>query len=94
MCHIKQISKVSRKTATCLTRLPWGKGLFSPIQMAMKGNPDFINLTANLKQILADWRYIIHYMAAHPTDVSQLIIIIKFIFYMLSVSLFSWLIKR
>ena len=54
--------------------LPGGKGLFSAIQMAMVGNPDFITMTTDLKQILSDWQYIISFMEKHPTSIHQLVV--------------------
>ena len=53
--------------------IPGGKGLFRPIQQAVQGNPEFINITTELKQILGDWRYFIKYMARNPTSVFQLV---------------------
>ena len=54
--------------------IPGGRGLFSPIQMAMVGNPNFITLTDDLVEILADWRYIIGFMESHPTSILQLVV--------------------
>jgi hypothetical protein len=39
----------------------------------MHSNTRFINLTAELKQILSDWQYIITYMKNHPSSVLQLV---------------------
>ena len=70
---LNRFQKLGGKLQHASLGFPGGKGLFSSIQMAMKGNPEFINLTPNLKQILTDWCYIIYYMAKHPTDVAQLV---------------------
>ena len=53
--------------------IPGGRGMFSPIQAAMVGDPDFINMTDALRLCLEDWHYFIHYLEKHPTHVYQLV---------------------
>ena len=53
--------------------LPGGRGFFSPIQMAMVGDPEFINLTPALKECLKDWQIVIRHMEKNPTSVLQLV---------------------
>jgi hypothetical protein len=48
--------------------------LFSPIQMAMLGNPDFINITPEIIQIMQDWKYMVKVMENTPTSVAQLVV--------------------
>jgi hypothetical protein len=53
--------------------LPGGQGFFSPLQMAMVGDPEFINLTPALKECLKDWQVVIRHMEKNPTSVLQLV---------------------
>ena len=71
---LKKFQQLAGKLQHASFGIPGGKGLFSPLQMAMAGNPDFINLTPLIKQTLQDWRCIIHFMEKHPTSVLQLTI--------------------
>ena len=41
--------------------------------MAMVGDPEFINLTPELKQCLKDWQVVIRHMEKNPTSVLQLV---------------------
>ena len=70
---LNKFQKLSGKLQHASFGIPSGKGLFSPIQMAMRGNPEFIALSNELKIILEDWRYIIRYLKNNPTSVSQLV---------------------
>ena len=84
---ILQIRKILQKKRPSLNRyqrlagklqhasygLPGGRGFFSPIQMAMVGDPEFINLTPELKQCLKDWQVVIRHMEKNPTSVLQLV---------------------
>ena len=70
---LNEFQKLAGKLQHASFGIPGGSSLFSPIQTAMAGNPAFIHMTDELKQILADWRYIIHYMCKNPTSVLQLI---------------------
>jgi hypothetical protein len=52
--------------------IPGGKGLFSPIYNAMKGDPDPIVISPWLKQALQDWLIILHRIASRPMSVLEL----------------------
>jgi hypothetical protein len=52
--------------------LPGGKGLFSPIQLAMSGSPDFINMTHDIQVVLSDWVKLLMQIKKTPTSVLQL----------------------
>ena len=71
---LKKFQSLAGKLQHASLGIPGGEGLFSPIQMAMHNNPKFINITPHLRQILTDWRYMIHYLQLHPTSVLQLIV--------------------
>jgi hypothetical protein len=71
---LNKFQKLAGKLQHASFGIPGGKGLFSPVQMAMTKNPDFINITNELKIILSDWRYMIHFLQKHPTSVLQLIV--------------------
>ena len=84
---VKEIDKVRRLDAIPLNRMqklagklqhasyamPGGWGLFSPIQMAMRGNPRQVTLTPFLKETLKDWKAIIKELSSLPTHVLQLV---------------------
>ena len=70
---LQKFQKLAGKLQHASYGMPGGVGLFSPIQMAMKGNPNFIILTPELKHILDDWRFMIRLMESSPTSVLQLV---------------------
>ena len=70
---LNKYQKLAGKLQHASFGLPGGKGLFSPIQMAMAGNPDFITLTDELKECLKDWQTILRHMERNPTSVLQLV---------------------
>jgi hypothetical protein len=70
---LNKCQKLAGKLQHASFGLLGGKGLFSPIQMAMTGNPEFIPLSTELKHCLKDWQMIIWSMEAHPTSVQQLV---------------------
>jgi hypothetical protein len=69
---LNKYQKIAGKLQHASFGLPNGRALFTPIQMAMVGNPKFIALTDELKQILLDWITIINQMKQVPTSVLQL----------------------
>ena len=71
---LNKFQKLAGKLQHASFGIPKGRSLFSPIQMAMGGNPDFITVTIELRIILEDWRYIIKYLKNNPTSVSQLVV--------------------
>jgi hypothetical protein len=70
---LNKYQKLAGKLQHASLGLPGGKGLFSPIQIAMQGNPEFVPLTCVLKQCLKDWQAIIRHMEKNPTSVLQLV---------------------
>jgi hypothetical protein len=70
---LNKYQKLAGKLQHASFGLPGGRGLFSPIQMAMSGNPEFIPLTDDLKNCLKDWQAILRHMESHPTSVLQLV---------------------
>ena len=70
---LNSFQKLSGRLQHASFALPGGKGLFSPIQRHMVGSPSFINITPELKLILADWKYFIRYLSKNPTSVFQLV---------------------
>lgn len=71
---LNKFQKMAGKLQHASFGLPGGTSLFSPIQRAMAGDPDFINITPDIKQVLQDWRYIIQIMMKQPTSVLQLVV--------------------
>jgi hypothetical protein len=70
---LNKYQKLAGKLQHASFGIPGGTGLFTPIQMAMSGNPSFIPLTSELKCILKDWQHMIKYMDDNPTSVLQLV---------------------
>ena len=55
---LHQFQKISGKLHHEFLKIPIGRSLFTPLDMAMRGDPDFINITPILRQCLEDWRCI------------------------------------
>ena len=70
---LKKFQKIAGKLQHASYGLPGGKGLFSPLQMAMINDPSFINLTNEIKVVLSDWQHLIAHMRNNPTSVMQLV---------------------
>jgi hypothetical protein len=70
---LNKFQKLAGKLQHVSFGLPRGKGLFSPIQMAIASNPEFIAMSNELKQCLKDWQTIIRHMETNPTSVRQLV---------------------
>ena len=72
-CPIKRFQVLAGKLQHASFGLPGGTGLFSPLQLAMVGNPTEVKLTPSLQHALRDWRTIVQHLAAHPTSVGLLV---------------------
>jgi hypothetical protein len=70
---LNKYQKLAGKLQHASLGIPWGRALFTPIQMAMVGEPKFIPLTEDLRLILNDWKTIIRHMQKSPTSVLQLV---------------------
>jgi hypothetical protein len=70
---LNKYQKITGKLQHASFGIPCGRALFSPLQMAMRNNPKFINLTEDLRQIFLDWTFMIRFMKNHPTSVLQLV---------------------
>ena len=70
---LNKFQKIAGKLQHASFGIPGGKGLFSPLQMALHGSPQFITITDTLKSIFTDWKYIINYMKNNLTSVQQLV---------------------
>ena len=53
---LKKFQKLAGKLQHASMVIPGGRSLFTPINMAISGNPDFILITPTLLQCLEDWR--------------------------------------
>eukprot|EP00957_Ditylum_brightwellii_P040263 3046864-Ditylum_brightwellii.AAC.1 len=70
---LKRYQELSGKLQHASLGIPGGGGLFSPLQMAILGDPEFIRITPFLQEALLDWQTLIRYMQHHPTLVKQLV---------------------
>ena len=70
---LNQFQKLAGKLQYVSLGIPIGRSLFTPLDMAMRGDPDFITITPIVRQCLEDWRCLIQCMAKEPTSVMQLI---------------------
>jgi hypothetical protein len=70
---LKKFQSIAGKLQHASLGVPGGAGLFSPLQVAMAGDPKVITITKYLKSALEDWRTIIHMLKNTPTSVRQLV---------------------
>ncbi len=70
---LNDFQKLTGKLQHASLAMPGGWGLFSPLYMAMKGDPKYINMTPLLRQTLRDWRTIIKHISKVPTHVLQIV---------------------
>ena len=70
---LNKFQKMAGKLQHASIAMPGGWGLFSPLYMALRGDPDFINMTPYLRQALTDWKTIIRQIDKIPTHVLQLV---------------------
>ena len=70
---LDKFQKLAGKLQHTSMGIPGGRSLFTPIGMAISGNPYFISITPTLHQCLEDWHCLIQCMAKTPTSVLQLI---------------------
>ena len=70
---LKKFQKIAGKLQHASMGIPGGAGLFSPLQVAMAGDPKYITIDPYLKVALEDWRTIIHFLKIHPISVKQLV---------------------
>jgi hypothetical protein len=72
-CPLQKFQKLAGNLQHASFGIPGGKGLFSPIHMAMKRTPANIKITESLRQTLADWIAFVHVLAIIPTNVRLLV---------------------
>ena len=70
---LTEYQKLAGKIQHASLAMPSGRSLFTPLDMAMKGDPDFVSITPVLQQCLEDWRVMVQFMASNPTYVRQLV---------------------
>ena len=66
---LKPFQEIIGKLQHASFRIPGGSGLFSQLQMALKGTPPYIAVTASIRTTLEDCQTIIHHMMRHPTRI-------------------------
>ena len=70
---LNQFQKLAGKLQHASTALPNGRALFTPLDMAMRNDPEFVDIDRMMRQCLEDWRFIIQCMTQEPTSVRQLV---------------------
>jgi hypothetical protein len=70
---LNDFQKMAGKLNHAAIGIPAGKGLFSPIYHAMRGDPPKIPITKQLRQALLDWCTLVHRLSARPTMILELI---------------------
>ena len=71
---LNKFQKLADKSQHASMGIPGERILFTPINMSISGNPDFILITPTLRQCLEDWSCLIQCTAKTPTSVLQLIV--------------------
>ena len=70
---LNQFQKLAGKLQHASLEIPSGRSLFTPLDMAMRNDPDFIAIDETLRQYLEDWRCLVQCMAREPTSVRLLV---------------------
>ena len=70
---LNQFQKLAGKLQHASLGIPRWRSLFTPLDMLMRGDPEFITITPNLRPFLEDWRCLVQCMKKEPTSVMQLI---------------------
>ena len=71
---LNQFQKLAGKLQHASLGIPSGRSLFAPLDIAIRGDLDFITITPNLCQCLEDWWCLVQCMTKVPTSVIELII--------------------
>ena len=71
---LNKFQKLADKLQNASMEIPVGRSLFTPIDMAISGNPYCSFIAPTLRQWLKDWLCLIQCMAKKPTSVLQLIV--------------------
>ena len=69
----KVMEKIAGRLQHLSFGIPGGTGLFSPIQVALKGTIQWLRIIPDLAQCLQDWGEIINHMGRHTTQVRQML---------------------
>ena len=70
---LNQFQKLAGKLQHASLAIPSGRSLFTPLDMAMRNDPDVIIIDETLRQCLEDWRCLVQCMAREPTSVRLLV---------------------
>ena len=71
---LNEFQRLAGKLQHAAMGIPGGKSLFTPIDMAMSGDPEFIKITPLLRQCFEDCRCLVQCMARTPTNVLKLVV--------------------
>ena len=70
---LKRFQELAGKLQHASLAIHGGRGLFSPIYMATKGDPEFVTITKELRRALEDWRALVQHMTRVPTPIQLLV---------------------
>ena len=70
---LNQFQKLAGKLQHASLEILSGRSLFTPLDMAMRNDPDFIAIGETLRQCLEDWRCLVQCMARKPNSVRLLV---------------------
>ena len=70
---LNQFQKLAGNLQHASPAIPNGRLLFTPLDMAMRNDPDFITMDDTIRQCLLDWRCLVQCLASKPTSVRLLV---------------------
>ena len=72
---LNQFQKLAGKLQHASLGIPRWRSLFTPLDMVMRGDPEFITITPILSRCLDDWRCFVQCMEKEPTSGMQVIML-------------------
>ena len=70
---LKLFRKLAGKLQHASLAIPSGKSLFTPFDMAMKAEPEHVDIDDTLRQCMLDWRFLVQCLSNKPTHLRQLV---------------------
>ena len=70
---LHQFQQLAGRLQHASIAIPGGNSLFTPLDMAMRGDPTTIHITPIIQEALGDWCTLVQHLKRHPTSVLQLV---------------------